>query len=57
MMNKAMYTTASVACGRARAVKEVKSPTGVILYYLTGGRTDRPKNGWTDGSTDPLGDL
>ena len=41
-MNKAVYTTASVAYGWAGAVTQVKPPFIVFSHSVTNGRTDRP---------------
>ena len=47
-VNKAVYTTASVAYGWAGAVMEVKSPLGVFSHSVT----DRPTDRRTDRRTD-----
>ena len=45
-LNKAVYTTASVACGWT--VAGVNLPFGVFLHCVTNGWTDRPMDGQTD---------
>ena len=47
-LNKAVYTTASVAYGWAGAVMEVRSLFGLISHCVTDGPTDRPTDGPTD---------
>ena len=48
IINKAVYTTASVAFGWAGAVMEVRSLFGLISHCVTDGPTDRPTDGPTD---------
>ena len=41
MLNKAVYMTASEACGWTGAVTQVVSPFGVNSHCVTNGLTDR----------------
>ena len=51
-LNKAVYTTASVAYGWAGAVMQVKSPFRMFSQFETDGRTDGLTDRPTDGPTE-----
>ena len=54
--HKAVYTTATVVCGWAEAVTQVRSLFGVIYHCVTNGRTDRQSANMTGMDEEVEGD-